>query len=237
MSVAVLTMIALVIAGDGAVLPPPRAPVPVAHQRREAGRLGRRLRGAGDQRVERVPGRELRVAGPAAVVVGADLRLGAGDVRAGGDDVRLDPPVVGRPAAGEVDDVLGAVGAGVGDPAAVRAGDGRTFSEAPTVITFFAVPGAPIVFPPEPALPAENTLVICWLPAVAGCASRTRASNSASRRCRRRRRWRPRSCSRPARPGRTRRARAVKDAGTSKSPAQLKIFVAPSSRRGAIPSP
>ena len=34
----------------------------------------------------------------------------------------------------------------------------RTFSDAPTVITFFAVPGEPIVLPPEPVLPAENDL-------------------------------------------------------------------------------
>ena len=55
---------------------------------------------------------------------------------------------------------------------------GRTLSDAPTVITFFAVPGAPIVFPPAPALPAEKIFVICWLPATPGCASRTRKSNS-----------------------------------------------------------
>ena len=54
----------------------------------------------------------------------------------------------------------------------------RTLSDAPTVITFFAVPGEPIVFAPAPLLPAETTCVICWLPATPGCASRARPSNS-----------------------------------------------------------
>ena len=42
-------------------------------------------------------------------------------------------------------------------PAAVGGPIGRTLSEAPTVITFFAVPGAPIVLAPAPELPAEKT--------------------------------------------------------------------------------
>src|SRR5215510_6156702 len=41
----------------------------------------------------------------------------------------------------------------------------RTFSEAPTVMTFLAVPGAPTVCaPPEPALPAAKTMTISWFP-------------------------------------------------------------------------
>ena len=56
-----------------------------------------------------------------------------------------------------------------------------TFSAAPTVMTFLAVPGEPTVPAAEPALPAANTIVMPWLPATgtaesAGCASRTRAS-------------------------------------------------------------
>ena len=54
----------------------------------------------------------------------------------------------------------------------------RTFSAAPTVMTFLAVPGAPMVLAPEPELPADTTSTNCWLPATPGCASRTRLSNS-----------------------------------------------------------
>ena len=54
----------------------------------------------------------------------------------------------------------------------------RTFSAAPTVRTFFAVPGAPMVFGPAPELPAEKISTICWLPAVPGSASRTSLSYS-----------------------------------------------------------
>src|SRR5882724_9939590 len=36
-----------------------------------------------------------------------------------------------------------------------------TFSAAPTVIIFFAVPGEPTVCAPEPALPAANRITIC----------------------------------------------------------------------------
>jgi hypothetical protein len=42
----------------------------------------------------------------------------------------------------------------------------RTFSAAPTVITFFAVPGAPTEPAPGPAFPAANTTTISWFPAV-----------------------------------------------------------------------
>src|SRR5262245_19823175 len=52
----------------------------------------------------------------------------------------------------------------------------RSFSPAPTVITFLAVPGVDTVFEPEPLLPAENTTRYCWLPAVPLCASRVRKS-------------------------------------------------------------
>jgi hypothetical protein len=57
----------------------------------------------------------------------------------------------------------------------------RTFSAAPTVMTFLAVPGEPTVCTPDPAFPAANTITICWFPAVGngepgGCASRTSAS-------------------------------------------------------------
>ena len=58
---------------------------------------------------------------------------------------------------------------------------GWTFSAAPAVITFLAVPGDPTVLVPDPALPAAKTKVICWLPVVTtadpvGCASRTSRS-------------------------------------------------------------
>jgi hypothetical protein len=39
-----------------------------------------------------------------------------------------------------------------------------TFSAAPTVMTFLAVPGAPTVWEPEPALPAEKTTTYSWFP-------------------------------------------------------------------------
>ncbi len=42
---------------------------------------------------------------------------------------------------------------------------GWTFSEAPTVITFLAVPGAPMVLAPGPEFPAEKTMGNSWLPA------------------------------------------------------------------------
>src|SRR5512133_724236 len=58
---------------------------------------------------------------------------------------------------------------------------GCTFSEAPEVMMFFAVPGSPTVLAPGPALPAAKTITISWLPATgtaeaAGAASRTSAS-------------------------------------------------------------
>src|SRR6218665_1250669 len=56
-----------------------------------------------------------------------------------------------------------------------------TFSEAPTVMTFLAVPGLPTEFADGPLLPAAKAMTISWLPtagtaAVAGCESRTRPS-------------------------------------------------------------
>ena len=59
--------------------------------------------------------------------------------------------------------------------------NGWTLSAAPTVITFFAAPGEPMVLALGPALPAEKTMTISWLPAAgnteaAGWASRTSAS-------------------------------------------------------------
>ena len=54
--------------------------------------------------------------------------------------------------------------------------NGCTFSAAPTVMTFFAVPGEPTVEAPEPELPAENTITICWVPAAPAWASRTSPS-------------------------------------------------------------
>ena len=61
----------------------------------------------------------------------------------------------------------------------------RTLSDAPTVITFLAVPGAPIEFSGAwccalvgsvPSLPAEKISTSCWLPATPGWASRTMRS-------------------------------------------------------------
>ena len=54
----------------------------------------------------------------------------------------------------------------------------RTLSDAPTVMTFFAVPGDLIVLAPAPEFPAETTSMNCWFPATPGWASRTSASNS-----------------------------------------------------------
>ncbi len=54
----------------------------------------------------------------------------------------------------------------------------RTLSEAPTVMTFFAVPGELTVLAPEPALPLETTSTIPWFPVTPGLASRARPSNS-----------------------------------------------------------
>ena len=52
---------------------------------------------------------------------------------------------------------------------------GRTFSEAPTEITFLAVPGEVSV---SVSLPAEKTCVISWLPDTDASASRVSASNA-----------------------------------------------------------
>ena len=41
----------------------------------------------------------------------------------------------------------------------------RLFSDAPTVITFFAVPGVPTEDAAEPSLPAAKTKISGWLPA------------------------------------------------------------------------
>ncbi len=52
----------------------------------------------------------------------------------------------------------------------------RQFSDAPTVMMFFAVPGGWTVDAPEPLFPAANTIVSSWLPAEPLTASRTAAS-------------------------------------------------------------
>src|SRR6185312_13955645 len=56
----------------------------------------------------------------------------------------------------------------------------RTFSDAPTVITFLAEPGESIPCEPfgvhGPALPAANTNDISWFPATLDCESRTNLS-------------------------------------------------------------
>ena len=91
--------------------------VPAPHERRGAGDVRRGLRGAADHRVPRGAGEELVAHGLRGVA--GVLRRGAGDVGAGRHDVRLEPPVVGRAAAGEVGDVARAVGGGVRDAAAV----------------------------------------------------------------------------------------------------------------------
>ena len=52
----------------------------------------------------------------------------------------------------------------------------RTFSLAPTVMTFLAVAGLLTVFAAEPSLPAAKTTVSCCKPVVPLCASRTMAS-------------------------------------------------------------
>ena len=195
-----LAMIAFVSAGDGCGAAASSALVPLAQERRDAGHRRRRCDVPEDQSVERVARRERAVADAAAVEVPPCCGRGAGDVRARRDDVGLHAPVVRRPAAREVDDVVRVVGTRVGDAAAVREAIARTFSAAPTVITFLAVPGAPIVFAPAPELPAEKTRPS------AGCRRRrgrrrARARRkSARRRCRRRRRPLPTSCSRCARP-------------------------------------
>jgi hypothetical protein len=51
---------------------------------------------------------------------------------------------------------------------------GWTFSEAPTVMIFLAVPGEPTVFEPLPLFPAAKTIVISWFPSDSESASRTR---------------------------------------------------------------
>jgi hypothetical protein len=52
----------------------------------------------------------------------------------------------------------------------------RTFSPAPMVIMFLAVPGLPTVPALDPPLPAEKTTVICCKRDVPVCASRTMVS-------------------------------------------------------------
>ena len=54
----------------------------------------------------------------------------------------------------------------------------RSFSSAPTVMTFFAVPGVLIVPARGPSLPAATTCTSCWAPGCEGTASRAIASNS-----------------------------------------------------------
>ena len=55
---------------------------------------------------------------------------------------------------------------------------GRTFSDAPTVITFFAVPGRADVLPPAPAVAGGEHLDDLLVAGDAGRASRTSASYS-----------------------------------------------------------
>ena len=57
-----------------------------------------------------------------------------------------------------------------------------TFSEAPTVMTFLAVPGVPTVLAPGPSLPAAKTMTISWLPGVGHRASRPAARRAPARR-------------------------------------------------------
>jgi hypothetical protein len=52
----------------------------------------------------------------------------------------------------------------------------RLFSDAPTVMMFFAVPGGWTVEAPGPLFPAAKTIVSSWFPAVPVSASRTAAS-------------------------------------------------------------
>src|SRR3954451_7574213 len=54
----------------------------------------------------------------------------------------------------------------------------RTFSDAPTVITFFAVAGDEIVLAPAPAFPAATTSTKPWFPDTPGWTSRTSPSYS-----------------------------------------------------------
>ena len=54
----------------------------------------------------------------------------------------------------------------------------RTFSPAPTVMMFLAVPGLLTVLAPDPSLPAAKITIICWLPPTPLCASRTTRSTS-----------------------------------------------------------
>ncbi len=66
---------------------------------------------------------------------------------------------------------LSALASGVAQPSTPLA---RTPSDAPTVMTFFAVASEWIVpCPTVPSLPAANTSTSCWLPAVPDWASRT----------------------------------------------------------------
>ena len=95
------------------------AHIPVTDQRGGAGHVRGRLRGARHERVEAAAA-EVLVADRGAGVAGV-LRRGARYVRPGRHQVRLQPAVLGRAAAREVDDIRGAVRATVRDAAAVRA--------------------------------------------------------------------------------------------------------------------
>src|SRR5262245_16000487 len=82
------------------------------------------MRSAGRPAIKRLSGGEELIAHAAAVVI--RLRNAGLDVRAGRDDVWFDATVaarrIDRAAARESDDVVGAVGAGVGDGASVGSG-------------------------------------------------------------------------------------------------------------------
>src|SRR5262245_5200175 len=82
--------------------------------------------------IKRLTGGEELIADAAAVVIG--LRDAGLDVRAGRDDVGFDAPIaaprIDGAAAREADDVVGAVGAGVADAAAVVSGHADVLASA-----------------------------------------------------------------------------------------------------------
>src|SRR5262245_9116845 len=90
------------------------------------------MRGARRPAIKRLSGGEELIADAAAVVI--RLRDAGLDVRAGRDDVGFDAPVAARridgTAAREDDDVVGAVGAGVGDAASVVSGHADVLARA-----------------------------------------------------------------------------------------------------------
>src|SRR5215471_10880345 len=90
------------------------------------------MRRAGRPTIKRLTGGEELIADAAAVVI--RLRDAGFDVRAGRDDVGFDAPVaaprIDGTATREADDVVGAVGAGVGNAAAVGSGHADVLARA-----------------------------------------------------------------------------------------------------------